>query len=166
MCKCNNGKTVVDYLTPIIGGTADSATYQLNMTHYLCGNRKVCANGYLPVSADLRYSIQGAPQSLGNGAYCCEVLVTGTCTYMPYRCGGNQCGCCDQCPVTDNIYTTMCVPCASAVTPTITGGVVLATPTDLRDCCTVTNAVAITTSFNVATTAGASTTTNTTASGD
>ena len=151
-CNCKNGTTEIDFLTLVPGGTAENANYLLSLTHYTCGNRKLCASGYYPVSADLNYKVLGTPQSVGNGTYCCDVLCTGTCTYMPYKCGCEyQCGQCNQCPVTDNIYFTMCVPCSSAVAPTITGGEVIATPTNLTDCCPTTNAVGISTSFNVTT---------------
>ena len=148
-CNCKNGATEIDFLTLIAGSTLADANYQISLTHYLCGNRKVCVGSYYPIAADLNYKVLGTPQNIGNDTYCCDVLVTGTCTYMPYKCGcQNQC---NQCPVTDNIYFTMCVPCSSADVPTITGGIVVASPTNLKDCCNVTNAVAITTSFNVAT---------------
>ena len=148
MCKCKNGTTDVDYLTLVPGGTAADAVYQLAMTHYTCGGRKLCANGYFQPVANLNYQVQGTPQSLGNGTYCCDVLVYGTVTYQPYKCGDSRCQC-NQCPVTDNIYTTVCVPCPSAATPTITPGNVVATPTDVTDCCPTTNAIGITTSFQV-----------------
>ncbi|MCR5588013.1 MAG: hypothetical protein K6F72_00170 [Bacteroidales bacterium] len=148
---CKNGTTEVDFLSLIPGGAAANANYLLNLTHWTCGNRKLCANGLHPITANLAYQVMGTPVSLGNGSYCCEVAVTGTVTYMPYRCGdNNRCGC-NQCPVTDNIFTTLCVPCSSAAVPTITGGDVVAVPTDLRDCCAVTNAVSLTTSINVTT---------------
>lgn len=150
-CNCKNGTTDVDFLTLVPGGTAANANYQLSVTHYLCGNRKVCANGNFPVMGKLDYQVVGAPQSLGNGTYCCEVLCTGEVKYMPYRNGDNSCGCGCGCPKTDNVYFTLCVPCSSAEAPTITGGTVVATPTNLRDCCNVTNAVALTTSINVTT---------------
>lgn len=148
-CNCKNGTTEIDFLTLVPGGTATDATYQLSLTHYTCGNRKICATGFFPVTANLDYKVLGTPQSVGNDTYCCDVLCTGTCTYMPYRCG-SQCQC-NQCPVTDNIYFTLCVPCSSAVAPTITAGTTVATPTNLTDCCNITNAVGISTSFNVAT---------------
>lgn len=150
-CNCKNGTTEVDFLTLVPGGTAANANYQMSVTHYLCGNRKVCANGNFPVMGKLDYQVMGVPQDLGNGTFCCEVLCTGEVTYMPYRNGDNSCGCDCNCPKTDNVYFTLCVPCSSAAVPTITGGTVVATPTNLRDCCNITNAVALTTSINVTT---------------
>lgn len=151
-CNCKNGITEIDILTLVPGGTAANANYLLSLTHHTCGNRKLCASGFYPVTADLNYKVLGAPQSVGNGVFCCDVLCTGTVTYMPYKCGCEHPGCqCNQCPVTDNVYVTLCVPCSSAVAPTITGGEVVATPTNLTDCCPTTNAVGISTSFNVTT---------------
>ena len=150
-CNCKNGTTEIDFLTLVPGGTAENATYQLDLTHYTCGNRKICANGFFPITANLTYQALGTPHSVGNDTYCCDVLCSGTVTYMPYKNGcGQQCPC-NQCPVTDNIFVTMCVPCSSATTPTITAGTVVATPTNLKDCCNVTNAVGLATSFNVTT---------------
>ena len=155
MCNCKNGTTEIDFLTLVPGGTAANANYLLNLTHYTCGNRKLCDNGLYPVTADLNFQVRNAPVPVGNGVYCCDVLCTGTVTYMPYKLNGCNCGC-NQCPVTDNVFVSMCVPCSSEATPTITAGDAVATPTEIRDCSTVTNAVAITTSFNVTTpTAGA-----------
>lgn len=152
-CNSNNGKTFIDFLTAVPGGTAEDATYQLALTHYTCGNRKLCINEAYPITADLKFTPVGTPRSVGNDTYCCDVLCTGTCTYMPYRCG---CGGCNTCPVTDNVYCSMCVPCSSAETPAITAGAVQCSPANVQPCCNVTNAVALTTSFKVAT-AGAET---------
>lgn len=148
-CKCKNGITDVEFLTPILGGTASNTTYMLNLTHYTCGNRKLCANGLYPIIANLAYQVTGTPMSLGNNTFCCEVAITGTVSYMPYKCG-DGCGC-NQCMVTDNIFTTLCVPCSSEAVPTITGGNVVAVPTNLKDCCAITNAMELTTSLNVTT---------------
>jgi len=150
-CNCKNGTTEIDFLTLVPGGTAANANYLLSLTHYTCGNRKICANGFYPISANLGYQVLNAPHDVGNGVFCCDVLVSGNVTYMPYKCGCNQQCPCNQCPVTDNVFVTLCVPCSSAAVPTVTAGSVVATPTNLTDCCNVTNAVALTTSFNVTT---------------
>lgn len=141
----NNGKTVVVSLTTIPGGTAANASYLLALDHYTCGNRKLCTQEVFPVTADLKFNALGTPVDVGNGSYCCEVLVSGTCTYMPYTCG------CNQCPRTENVYTTICVPCSSASAPTLTSGTAVAAPTNVRPCCNVTNTIAITTTINVTT---------------
>lgn len=151
---CNNnfnGQTFVNTLTPAPGATAESATYVVDLTHYTCGNRKICANGAYPVTADLNFKASGAPQSVGNDTWVQDVLITGTCTYMPYRNGQNNCGCGCNCPVTENVWAVVSVPVSSATAPTLTGGETIASPTNLRDCCSITNAVSLVCSFNVAT---------------
>ena len=146
--NCNqNGKTIVEYLTPVAGGTATDATYLLALDHFTCGNKKLCVSEAYMVTADVKFTPVGVPVSVGNGAYCQEVQVTGTCTYMPYKCGC-QCG---VCPVTENIFCSICVPCSSATTPTLTAGTAVASPTNVQPCCSLTNAIAITTTLNVAT---------------
>ena len=134
-CNCNNGKTFVISLTTIPGGTAANANYLLSLDHYTCGNRKLCVNDAYPVTADLKATPIGLPVDVG------------TCTYMPYVCGCN----CNVCPRTENIYCTICVPCSSAASPTLTIGTTAASPTNVRPCCDVTNAIALTTSLNVTT---------------
>ena len=146
--NCNNGKTYASNPTLIPGGTAANANYLLSLDHYTCGNRKLCTQGEVfPVTSDLKASPIGLPADVGNGSYCQEVLISGTCTYMPY-----QCGCqCNQCPRTENIYCVVVVPCSSNAQPTLTIGTVVASPTNVQPCCNVTNCVAITTTLNVTT---------------
>ena len=146
----NNGQTYVNTVIPVPGATATDATYVVDLTHYCCGNKKICANGAYPVTGDLNYKAVGAPQLVGDGAYVQDILITGTCTYMPYR-QGQSCGCGCNCPVTENVWASVSVPVASATAPTITAGDVIATPTNLRDCCSITNAVSLVGSFNLAT---------------
>lgn len=144
-----NGKTFVVSLTTVPGGTAANASYLLALDHYTCGNKKLCTQEVFPVTADLKATAVGLPVDVGNGTFCQEVLVSGTVTYMPYRCG---CSCqCNVCPVSENIYTTICVPCSSAVTPTLTVGTTVASPTNVVPCENITNCVAITTTLNVTT---------------
>ena len=145
-----NGQTFVNTCIPVPGATAADASYVVDLTHYTCGNRKICANGAYPVTGDLNFKVLSAPQPVGNDAYVLDVLITGTVSYMPYRNGQNNgCGC--ACPVTENIWATVSVPVASATAPTITAGDVIASPTNLRDCCNITNAVSLVCSFNLAT---------------
>lgn len=147
---CNNGQTYLNSLVPVPGGTAADATYVLNLTHYTCGNRKVCVNGSYPITANLAYQVLRV-NSVGNGAFNADILVSGTCTYMPHRTGSNYYGCdCNSCPVTDNIWTVLSVPVSSADIPTLTAGTCVCSPTNVSDCCNTTNAVSITTSLNVA----------------
>jgi len=145
-----NGQTYLNSLVPVAGGTATNASYVLNLTHYTCGNRKVCVSGAFPISANLAYQVLRI-YSVGNNVFNADILVSGTVTYMPHRSGSNYGGCaCAPCPITDNVWTVLSVPVSSADTPTITAGICQCTPTDVRDCCNVTNALSITTSFNVA----------------
>ena len=143
----NNGKTFVVSLTTVPGGTAANANYLLALDHMTCGNRKLCTQEIFPVTADLKATPLGLPVNVGNDTYCQEVLISGTCTYMPYTCGCQ----CNACPRTENIYCTICVPCSAATTPTLTIGTAVAAPTNVQPCCNVTNAIAITCSLNVAT---------------
>lgn len=155
-CTSNlNGQTFVNTCIPAPGATAESATYVVDLTHYTCGNRKICANGAYPVTGDLKYKAVGTPQAVGNGTYVMDVLITGTCNYMPYRNGQNQCGCGCNCPVTENVWATVSVPVASEAVPTLTAGEVLASPTNMKDCCPITNAVSLVGSFNVSSAAAA-----------
>lgn len=148
---CYNGKTFLNSCIPVPGATAADATYVVDLTHYTCGNRKICANGALPCTANLAYQVYNAPRAVGNDAYVVDILITGTCTYLPYRNGQNQCGCGCQCPVTENVWAIVSVPVASATVPTVTAGTVIASPTNLSDCCNVTNALSLVGSFNLAT---------------
>lgn len=144
---CNNGKTFVVSVTTISGGTEANANYLLMLDHYTCGNRKLCTQEIFPISADLKATAIGSPVDVGNGSFCQEVLVSGTCVYMPYVCGCQ----CNVCPREEQIYCTLCVPCSSAAVPTLTIGNSVAAPTNVKPCCNVTNAIAITTSLNVTT---------------
>lgn len=143
----NNGKTFVISLTTIPGGTAADASYLLQLDHYTCGGKKLCTQETYPVTANLQATPLGQPVDVGGGNFCQEVLVSGTCTYMPYKCGCQ----CQPCPVTENIYTSICVPCSSNVVPKVGIETSAASPTNVQPCCNVTNCIAITTTINVAT---------------
>ena len=146
----NNGKTFPVALTTLPGGTAADANYLLQLDHYTCGGKKLCTQETFPVTADLKATPIGLPVALPVGdttQYCQEVLISGTCTYMPFVCGC-QCG---ICPQTENIYCTICVPCSAATTPTLTAGKAVAAPTNVRPCSNVTKCIAITLALNVAT---------------
>ena len=153
MANCNNknGTDTFDFLSLVSGGTAENATYILGLTHYVCGNRKLSIDDTThPVTASLSASVVGEPQNLGNGTYCCEVLITGTVIYK-------QCGCCS--PRTEFVSLTRCLPCASSTTPTITIGNVVCSPEPIichsygccQWTCSETNKIAITTSINITT---------------
>lgn len=155
--SCNrNGRTEVVSLTPYLGGTAANANYLLSLNFHTCGNKKLCTHEIFPVTADIKFRVMGQPVFVGNNIngeanYCCDVLITGTVTYMPYIVGGCQCG---VCPRTDNIYTTICMPCSSAAIPTLTAGNAVAVPTGAQPCDSITNEIAITTSVNISTAEG------------
>lgn len=145
-CNSNNGMTYVDTCIPAPGATATDATYALDLTHYLCGNKKVCINGAFPITANLQYQAQRV-ENVGNDTYICDILVSGSCTYMPYKQGCSSC--CQPCPQTENIWCTVSVPVTAATLPTLTAGTCVCSPANVRDCCNVTNAVSVRTSFNV-----------------
>lgn len=155
MCNCNrNGKTNRDFLTPVVSATAEGTNYVLGLTYNTCGNRKMLQNDPThPVLANLTASVVGTPQDLGNGAFCCEVQIAGTVTYKP---------CCSCSPRTEYVFDQFCIPCESAVVPSLTLGKVVCAPqaiTYYDGCCPctnpLTNKIAITTSLNVATEAAA-----------
>ena len=152
---CYNGQTFVNTCIPAPGATAADATYVVDLTHYLCGNRKLCANGAYPITANLNYRVLNAPRAVGNDTYQVDILITGDVTYMPYRNG--QCNCECNCPRSENIYATVSVPWGAAAAPAVTAGEAYASPANLRDCCSITNACSIVGSFNLATAAAAST---------
>lgn len=146
--NCNrNGETYVNTLLPVPGGSATDTDYVIDLTHYLCGNRKVCANSAFPIAANLNYQVLSVDE-VGD-AFVANIFITGQVSYKPYRPGCNQCGCEDNCYRTDNIWATVAVPVTAAATPTVTGGAVKCAATNLRDCCSVSNAVSLVTSFNV-----------------
>lgn len=147
---CNNGKTFPVSLTTNPGGTAADANYLLQLDHYTCGGRKLCIQEPYPVTADLKVTAIGLPVAVPVGdttAYCQEVLISGTCTYMPYTCGCQ----CNVCPRTENIYCSICLPCSAATTPTLAIGTAVAAPTNVQPCSNVTNCIAITATINVTT---------------
>ena len=88
--NCNNGMTYVNTCIPAPGATATDATYVLDLTHYLCGNRKVCVNAAYPLTANLNYQVRGI-EDVGNKTFNCDILVYGTVTYMPHKQGCNPC---------------------------------------------------------------------------
>lgn len=154
MCKCNlNGTDVLDFLTSVPGGTEASATYQIGLTHYTCGNRQMLLNDPThPVIASLTATPVGAPVNLGNGTFCQECQIAGTVTYRP----------CNACsPQTEYVSKRICLPCSEATSPTLTIGTVAASPKPITvyvsngccGCCASTkpcsNQIAITTSINV-----------------
>lgn len=149
-CNCKNGATELDFLSLVPGGTAENANYMLGLTQYTCGGKKMAVNdAAYPVIANLQASVIGTPQDIGNGAFCCEVQISGTVKFRACR---------DCEPSEVFVLKQFCVPCSSATAPTITIGKVVAQPEPIayyRGCCAAqypcTNKIAITTSINVAT---------------
>ena len=153
-CNCKNGSDVLDFLTSYPGGTPADATYEIGLTHYTCGGRKMLVSDSIhPVISQLTATPIGNPVSLGNDAYCQECQIAGTVTYK-------SCGCCE--PRTEYVSEQVCLPCSSATQPTLTIGDVVASPKAISyyqnngcGCCQgtypCTNRIAITTSINVAT---------------
>jgi hypothetical protein len=154
MCKCRNGETVLTSLAVVPTGTqsATSQEYMLDLTHYLCGNRKVCIGGNYPLQGVLNFTLDGAPVSVGNDAYAVTVNVTGSVNYKPY-----VQGCCNVCPKQDFVGLKLTIPVYSATgVPTVTlstvGSVVNTTAIATQDCCSITNEVRMLTSLIVTTT--------------
>jgi hypothetical protein len=140
-CNCKNGKTFVNSILPLEG---TSTTYVFDLSHFLCGNRKTCVSSAYPINATLSYKLESVEQ-VGDSAYAGNIAVTGTITYMPY-----SCNCCNVCPITEGIFTTLVVPLGSETGNTVTGGIVVATAIPTRDCCTITNLIDIESSVTVA----------------
>lgn len=159
-CKCKNGSDSLDFLTPGPGGTEASATYMIGLTHNTCGGRNLLVNNPTkPVIAQLTATPIGTPVDLGNDMLCQECLIAGTVTYCP-------CGACS--PQTEYVSMNVYLPCSEATSPTLTIGKVAASPKpetvyvkDSYGCCcqqqkNCTKQIALTTSINVASAAGAS----------
>ena len=89
--------------------------------------------------------------------YNANIFVTGQVSYKPYHNGNNACGCENHCYKTDNVWVSLSVPVTTSDIPTITPGITKCAATNLRDCCSVSNAVEIVTSFLVESPAAAQT---------
>ena len=123
-CNCKNGTDQPDFLTPVPGGTPANATYQLGLTHYTCGCRKMLlADPTHPVIAELTVTPIGTPIDLGNDTFCQECVIAGTVTYCP----------CNSCsPRVEYVSHRECLPCSSDAVPTITVGTVAASPKPIK----------------------------------
>ena len=147
---CNNGKTFVNYLTPGPGGTAASAPYQLGLTHYTCGNKKMCVNSAegFPVASALDVHIIGGPTLIPNsGQYCCDVRVICDVTYQQVW----GCGCCpNTCLQTEKVVATVCVPCGESL-PTVGDSGVTANAANVQCGCSTTNQIDLTVAFTLET---------------
>lgn len=139
-CKCN-GSTVVNTVLPM------GSTYLVDLTHYLCGGRKVCVSPNVPPYGELSYKVTDI-EYVGNDVYAATILVTGTVTYVPIKCN-NYNNCCNVCPITEGVYTYIVVPISSDSMPHICAGITNISPLPLCDCASVTRAVSIQSSFQL-----------------
>ena len=80
--SCNrNGETYVNTLVPVPGGSATDTDYVIDLTHYLCGNRKVCANSAFPISCNLNYQVLSV-DAVGD-AFVANLFISGQVNYKP-----------------------------------------------------------------------------------
>lgn len=144
-CK-KNGKTFVSELVPVPAAEASTTTgYLLVLEHFFCGGRKMCINSGYPVSSNLSYRVLNV-ELLSTGVYSATIAVTGTITYLPYR---RSCENSCPCPVTEPVFTEFAVPVTTATTPTISGGGVIVSAANVKECCSLCDAVQIETSITV-----------------
>lgn len=153
-CNCKNGSDMKDFLLE----SEVSGVYAFGLTHYTCGNRKMSLNDPAhPILCNLNIEPVGDPVNLGNGIYCQEILISGTVTYRP-------CGSCR--PEPEYVTWYDCITCTSATQPKLALGEVNANPKPITyyinngcECCRAqkpcTNQIAITTSIEVTSAAGA-----------
>ena len=151
-----NGKTYVNYLTPVVSGSTEtSATYMLGLTHYTCGNKKMCVNNSngFPVASSLDVQILGAPRlipsSVGNSeVYCCDVRCICDLTYEQVY----GYGCCpNTCLQTEKVVAVVCVPVTSPDMPTITASGVVADAVKTSCGCSETNECSLNVYFTLET---------------
>ena len=150
-----NGKNFVNFLTPVPGNTATSASYVLGLTHFTCGNKKMCVNNAneFPIASNLDIQVIGVPQALQNGVACCNVRVVCDVTYEQIF----GCSCCqNSCLQTEKVVAIVPVPLTSAdVIPTISDSAVSAEAVNTSCGCSSTNEVSLRVSFTLETTANA-----------
>ena len=146
-----NGKTYVNFLTPVPGGSATSASYLLNLTHFTCGNKKMCVNSAdgFPAASNLEVQVLGAPRLIPNtGTYCCDVRCICTLTYQQVW----GCGCCENtCLQDEKVAAIVCVPVTSAEIPNVTEMGVIASPANVNCGCHSTNECSLSISFTLET---------------
>ena len=152
-----NGQTFVDYLSPAPGSTAESATWQMGLTHFTCGNKKMCVNNAdgFPVASNLDVQVIDGPRLLGNGQYCCMVRCICDVTYQQVY----GCGCCpNTCLQTEKVVATKCVPVANDNPVTVTPNGVLCDPVNVQCGCSTTNQCSLAVGFTLEQAATAATT--------
>lgn len=152
---CNNGKTFVNWMTPGPGQTAASAPWQVGLTHYTCGNKKMCVNSAegFPVASALSVQVIGGPNLIPeSGQYCCDVRIICDVTYQQVW----GCSCCpNTCPVTEKVVATVCVPCGETL-PTVADAGVTANAANVQCGCSTTNEMALNVAFTLETATSAS----------
>ena len=146
----NNGKTFVNWLTPGNGATDTSTPWQVGLTHYTCGNKKMCVNSAdgFPVASALDVQVIGGPNPIPNSnQYCCDVRIICDVTYQQV-CG---CGCYQSsCPITEKVVATICVPCGETL-PTVANIGVTCDPANVQCGCSVTNEMSLNVAFTLET---------------
>lgn len=135
-------------MTPFPGATDTEASYLINLTHYTCGGRKICALESFPITANLNYTIQDTVE-VGKGLYDMTVLATGTITYMPYNPGRP----CNTCPITEPIYTYLSVPVTANVGNSIAPNEVVCSLNGINCACNTSSSIDLTAAFTVNTAA-------------
>lgn len=151
-CKSKSGQTSVLEIIPVATGTttASPRTFYVDLVHHLCRNRKICISAQFPLSGTMRVTAQHVA-NIGTNLYSVTLQLVGTVSYIPYVGGCNSC---EVCPVTETVFTSITVPMFSTTAPVISvtqPTVVLVTPTNVKDCCSITNAVEMEFAFNIAT---------------
>ena len=140
----------MNFLTPAPGGTEASAPYQLGLTHYTCGNKKMCVNSAegFPVASALDVQVIGGPTLIpGSGQYCCDVRVICDVTYQQVW----GCGCCpNTCLQTEKVVATVCVPCGDTL-PAVGDTGVVATAVNVQCGCSTTNEMSLNVAFTLET---------------
>lgn len=151
-----NGKTFVNFLTPVTPATGTGASYLLNLTYFTCGNKKMCVNNSegFPVASNLDVQILGAPRLIPNtSVYCCDVRVICSLTYEQVY----GCNCCQNtCLQTETVVATVCVPVTSADIPIVSQSGVTAVPANVNCGCSTTNEASLSVAFTLETTTEAS----------
>lgn len=147
-----NGKTFVDFLTPVQGSTGESASFVLGLTYYTCGNRKMCVNsaeGY-PIASNLDVQVLSAPELIpGSTTYCCNVRCVCDLTYKQVT---NNCYCQCDCLQTEKVVAVVCVPVTSDAIPTVASKGVSASAANVNCGCSSTNQASLNVAFTLETT--------------
>ena len=152
-----NGKTFVNYLTPVQGSTEESASFVVGLAYYTCGNKKMCANNSdgFPVASNLDIQVLGTPQLIPNSdVYCCNIRCICDITYQQVFENYYGCCCCqNNCLQTEKVVAVVCVPLTSPEVPTVASKGVLATAANVNCGCSSTNQASIDIAFTLETAA-------------